>query len=268
MVPVSIVIITKNEAKMLAMCINAARLITDDIVVVDNDSSDGTTEIAYRNGCRVYHENWDGYGANKNKGIVYAKYNWILSIDADEVADLELIDALHKVNLDDAGLVYDIPFRSYFGKKLIQFGSWGRDHHIRLFNRKLVKWSESPVHETLVFPKKVIVKKLNGHLHHYSVNDSKEFLSKTCHYAQLSAGKYRVMERKPTFMKLHVAPLFHFVKNYIVFLGFLDGREGFNIAKMISKHTRLKYRLLKDQPEVIYKEAPELRDNLLYSLES
>ncbi len=263
MVPVSIVIITKNEAEMLAMCINAARLITDDIVVVDNDSSDGTTEIAYRNGCRVYHENWDGYGANKNKGVLYARHNWILSIDADEIADFELIEALQKVNLDDNRVVYDIPFRSYFGKKLIRFGSWGRDHHIRLFNRKLVKWSESPVHETLVLPKNAVVKKLKGHLHHFSVKDGDEFLRKAYHYAQLSAGKYRVMERKPTFMKLYMAPLFHFVKNYIVFLGFLDGREGFNIAKMISKHTRLKYLLLKDEPESVYTEAPELKDKLM-----
>jgi glycosyltransferase involved in cell wall biosynthesis len=270
MIPISVVIITKNEAEGIATCINAAKLITDDIVVVDNDSSDGTTEIAYQHSCRVYHESWDSYGANKNKGITYAKHNWILSIDADEVADQELIDALHQIKLDDIATVYDIRFRSYYGKKLIHFGSWGRDHHIRLFNRQLVKWSESPVHETLLLPKKIRVKKLDGHLHHYSVKDGNEFLNKAHHYAQLSAGKYFVINKKPTFLKLHVAPLFHFIKNYIVFLGFLDGREGFNIAKMISKHTRLKYRLLKDQPEVIYKEAPKSKDKLVveYSIES
>ncbi len=270
MVPVSIVIITKNEAEVIASCLNSAQLITDDIIVVDNDSTDTTTQIAYKYGCRIYHEQWDGYGANKNKGIAQARYNWILSIDADEIADLELISALHTIKLDDPAVVYDIAFRSYYGLKQIHFGSWGRDHHIRLFNREMVKWSESPVHETLVLPKTVSIKKIKGHIHHYSVKGGDEFLSKANHYARLSAGKYLISNKKPTFLKLHIAPLFHFLKNYIVFLGFLDGREGYNIAKMISQHTRLKYRLLKDQPLVAAPETPKVKDNLVveYSVES
>jgi glycosyltransferase involved in cell wall biosynthesis len=263
MIPVSVVIITKNEAEVIGSCLNAVKLITDDIIVVDNDSTDGTPEIARKYGCHVYLEKWDGYGANKNKGITYARYNWILSIDADEIPDVQLIRALYELRLNDCDVVYDIAFRSYYGKKPIFFGSWGRDHHIRLFNRKLVKWSESPVHETLILPKTAIIKKLPGHLHHYSVKDGNDFLAKANHYARLSAGKYLMTHKKPTFIKLHIAPLFHFVKNYIGFLGFLDGREGFNIAKMISDHTRLKYRLLKDQPAVIYKEKPKIKDNLV-----
>ncbi|MGZ3823180.1 MAG: glycosyltransferase family 2 protein, partial [Mucilaginibacter sp.] len=185
MVPVSVVIITKNEAEVIGPCINAAKLITDDIIVVDNDSNDKTREIALTSGCRVYRESWDGYGANKNKGAVYAKYDWVLSIDADEVADEELISALHSIKFNRPEVVYDIAFRSYFGKKPIRFGSWGRDHHIRLFNHKLVKWSEPPVHETLVLPSSVIIKKIKGHLHHYSVKDNQEFQAKTIQYAKL-----------------------------------------------------------------------------------
>jgi len=263
MAPVSVVIITKNEADVIASCLDAVKLITDDIIIVDNGSTDGTREIANQYRCKVYQESWDGYGANKNKGIMCAKYNWILSIDADEIADAELISALHQLILDDPKVVYDISFRSYYGQKKIRFGSWGRDHHIRLFNRKTVKWSDSPVHETLIMPGDITVKKLRGHFHHYSVRDAGEFLSKADHYAKLSANKYLLNNKKPTFLKLHVAPLFHFVKNYIVFLGFLDGKEGWNIARMISKHTRLKYRLLKNQPLPVNKEAPKLKDNLV-----
>ena len=263
MVPISIVIITKNEAEMIASCINAARFITDDIIIVDNGSTDTTTQIAYDHGCRVYHENWEGYGVNKNKGIARAKYNWILSIDADEIADAELVAALHELVLDDPNVVYDIKFKSYYGQKLIRFGSWGRDHHIRLFNRKAVRWSESPVHETLIFPETVSIKKSGGHLHHYSVRDAAEFMRKADHYACLSAGKYLMNNKKPTFLKLHIAPLFHFIKNYIVFLGFLDGKEGWDIARMISKHTRLKYRLLKKKPEPICHESPKVKENLV-----
>src|SRR5580700_6608328 len=119
MVPVSIVIITKNEADIIASCIQMSKLITDDIVVIDNGSTDDTLDIAGTYGCRVYKRTWEGYGANKNKGIEAAKYNWILSIDADEVPDDELVSALHLLEFNDPATVYDIKFRTYFGKKPI-----------------------------------------------------------------------------------------------------------------------------------------------------
>ncbi|HZX57306.1 MAG TPA: glycosyltransferase family 2 protein [Mucilaginibacter sp.] len=267
MTPISIVIITKNEAESIAACIKASKQITDDIIVVDNDSTDGTPGIARSLGCRVYHEHWDGYGANKNKGIEYAKYDWILSIDADEVPDEELIRTLHKAELSNPEIVYDIRFMSYYGKKPILFGAWGRDHHIRLFNRKLVRWSEPPVHETLILHPVIRIKKLQGYLHHYSVKDSSECYLKTIHYARLNAEKYFISGKRATFTKLYLAPAFHFIKNYVVFLGFLDGREGWDIARMISRHTRLKYRLLKKISENSYREMPQIKDQLVVEYE-
>ncbi|MDF2433899.1 MAG: hypothetical protein JWP44_3530 [Mucilaginibacter sp.] len=244
MVPVSIVIITKNEADIITGCIDKARMITDDIVVIDNGHADVTGDIAMLYGCRVYKKIWDGYGANKNKGIEAAKYNWILSLDADEIPDDELILALHKQNFDNASVVYDIKFKSYFGKKPIRFGSWGRDHHIRLFNRCVVKWSETIVHETLVMPENILIKKLTGHIHHYSVKDIVEYRNKGSYYAKLSARKYFNNGKKPHAGKLYISPVFGFIKSYVFFLGFLDGREGWDIARVNFKNTWRKYYFL------------------------
>jgi glycosyltransferase involved in cell wall biosynthesis len=264
MTPISVVIISKNEVGSISRCIKAAKLISDDIIVVDNDSNDDTARIAITLGCRVYHEFWDGYGANKNKGIAYARHNWILSIDADEIADEALVRSIHELKLDNAEIVYDIPFITYFGNKPIRFGSWGRDHHIRLFNRKLVRWTEPPVHEKLILPPVIPVKKLKGHLHHYSVKDSVECNSKTIHYAKLSAEKYLFGGEKATWVKLYLSPAFHFVKNYFVLLGFMDGSEGWEVAKMISRHTRLKYRMLRELSRKGYQLAPpQIKDKLV-----
>jgi glycosyltransferase involved in cell wall biosynthesis len=241
MVPVSVVIITKNEAEMISRSIIMLKQITDDIIVVDNDSTDQTLNITIENGCRVYQKSWDGYGANKNKGIALARHNWILSIDADEIPDTALLTSITQLRLDDSNTVYDIPFKAYYGDKPINHGNWGRDHHIRLFNRTRVKWSEPPVHETLILPQNVNVKKLSGHLHHYSVKNLQEHEAKTIHYAQLSALKYLQSGKKASFIKLYIAPVFHFVKTYLFLLGFLDGKEGWNIAKMAFKNTWLKY---------------------------
>jgi glycosyltransferase involved in cell wall biosynthesis len=246
MVPVSVVIITKNEAAFITDCIKMASLITDDIVVIDNDSSDGTPQIATSLGCRVFQKSWSGYGANKNKGIAQARYNWILSIDADEVPDQELVEALHSLKLDNPNQVYDIRFRSYFGKKLIRFGNWGNDHHLRLFNRALVKWSETEVHETLMLPANAEIVKVGGYLHHHSVTDIDDFNTKAIHYARLSAAKYYKAGKKATFVKLHFSAAFGFLRNYMVRLGFLDGAEGLAIARVIYKNTKLKYQYLKE----------------------
>ncbi|WP_259068657.1 glycosyltransferase family 2 protein [Mucilaginibacter sp. X4EP1] len=242
MVPVSIVIIARNKADILARNIANARLITDDIVVIDSDGSavnEGDTP-----GLRILKKEWDGYGANKNKGVEAAKYDWILSIDADELADDELVASLHQLKYDDAGIVYDIKFRSYFGGKQIRFGSWGRDHHIRLFNRKQVRWSETIVHETLILRPGITVKKIDGHMNHFSVNNAAEYERKGSYYARLSARKYFDNGRKSTITKLYLSPIFGFIKNYIFFLGFLDGREGWDIAKITVKNTWRKYHYL------------------------
>ena len=245
MVPVSIVIITKNVADILTACIDKAKLITDDIVVIYNGSSHGEDAGAGTVSCRIYNEKWDGYGANKNKGIAAAKYNWVLSIDADEKPDEELIKALHLIKYENPRVVYDIKFKSYFGEKPIKFGRWGRDHHIRLFNRTVVRWNETMVHETLVIPTGITVKKVgSGYLHHYSVKNKIAYKRKSEIYAKLSAEKYLQTGKSTTFIKLHISPLFGFIKNYIICLGFLDGREGWDIALTTVKNTRLKYRLL------------------------
>jgi glycosyltransferase involved in cell wall biosynthesis len=262
MVPVSIVIITKNLADIVAGCIRMACRITDDIVVIVNDSSNESIDTSYSGPCRVYRKAWDGYGANKNKGIEAARYNWILSIDADEIPDEELIYSLHKLKYNDPAVVYDIKFRSYFGKQALRFGSWGRDHHTRLFNRAMVKWSGTIVHETLILPENVQTQKIQGCLHHFSVNNLEEYDDKGIYYSKLSAQKYFRAGIRANAVKLYISPVFGFLKNYIIFLGFLDGRAGWDIAKTNIRHTYRKYHYLSLMESSDIKKHP-LKDSLV-----
>ena len=100
------------------------------------------------------------------------------------------------------------------------------------------------VHETLLLPENVEIKKINGYLHHYSVKDIGEYDSKGNYYAKLSAKKYFRMGKKANIVKLYLSPIFGFIKNYIIYLGFLDGREGWHIAKTSIKNTHRKYQYL------------------------
>lgn len=244
MVAVSVVIITKNRAEILAACLDKAKLITNDIVIIENGGTDCKQNNVNAPGCRVYKKNWHGYGANKNKGSAVAKYDWIFSIDSDEVPDDELISALHHLDYTNPAVVYDIKFRIYFGDKMIRHGSWGNHHQTRLFNRKLVYWADTMVHETLILSPAIIVRKIDGHLHHYTVKNAAEYAAKSKLYAKLSAAKYFNNGKRAGFVKLYISPIFGFLKNYIFCLGFLDGRAGWEIAKITMKNTSRKYHLL------------------------
>jgi len=257
MTPISVVIITKNEAAIIAQCINMAQLLSKDIIIIDSGSTDETVKIARQYGCRVYNETWDGYGANKNKGIALATNNWILSLDADEVIDMELVGSIHRLTLQDPTMVYDIQYKLYFGQKQIHFGSWGKEHHLRLFNRTHVRWCESMVHERLVLPKFVKTRQVAGYIHHYTVNNAQEYIDKTMHYAWLGAQQYLRQGRKFLFFKRLFSPTFGFFKNYFIRLGFLDGKEGLQIAKINYKSTYFKYHYLNTHHENISDSALE-----------
>ncbi len=235
---------TKNEAAIIGRTLKAISGHTDDIVMVDNGSTDETVSIADSFGCRVIKTNWQGYGPTKNIGIDAAKYDWILSLDADEIPDAELLQEISKINFTDAEKAYDLNFKTYFGEKQIRFGEWGVDHHVRLVNRKFVRWSDDEVHEKLILPENVQVEKLKGAVHHYTINSKEELKAKFIRYAELNAQRYHG-SKKASALKVWGSPAFSFLKNYIFKLGFLDGAEGFTIAKFSAHYTWLKYHRLK-----------------------
>jgi glycosyltransferase involved in cell wall biosynthesis len=244
---VSVVIITKDEAAIIGRCVAAAKRITNDVIVIDNGSTDDTAEIALDAGCRVYHEKWHSYGINKNHGASLARHDWILSLDADEIPDEELITTIKNLQVEANNVIYDIRFRAYFGAKPVRHGTWGRDHRIRLFNRNYTSWSEPLVHEDLIKPAGATIKKIPGFVHHYSAKSPEQYRAKTLHYARLNARSYLREGKKTTAVKLYLAPLFHFVKDYIFLLGILDGKRGWMIANMVAQYTRLKYQYLKKE---------------------
>jgi glycosyltransferase involved in cell wall biosynthesis len=242
----SIVIVCKNEAPIIGTTLQSLQGLTDDIVIYDNGSTDGTQELVQIFPGRLYEGSWEGFGKTKNKAIALAKHDWILNLDADEALDEQLKDSIKQAEPQNDKTVYEMAFRNFFGSKPLKHGEWGTDYHIRLFNRKEVQWNEAAVHESLLLPAGTTLKRLKGSILHYTLRDIDSYRKKTQQYAELSAKKYYEQGKTASWFKLHVSPAFSFIRNYIFKLGFLDGREGYQSAKMTAWYTSLKYRKLKE----------------------
>lgn len=243
MTPVTVVIITRNEAANISSCIQSAKLLTQDIVVVDAESSDDTVNLAIAEGARVFTLTWTTYGAARNYGALQAKHNWILGLDADERISLELVSAIERIPFYDSHIVYRFCRKNYMGNQLIHLGTLGFDHVSRLYHRNSFAWDNSPVHECLV-GKGLKRKNISGHIHHYGIKHMEDYRQKAAYYAQLCAEKYFINGKKITRAKLVLSPLFNSLKSYLFLGGFLEGRNGFELAKTIAYYSWLKYYLL------------------------
>ena len=206
--------------------------ITDDVIVYDNGSTDHTVEKVRHYPVHLHQGNWEGFGRTKRKANSLAKYDWILSLDADESLSDELKQSIKQLTLDDERVVYDIPFHNYLGNQHLRYGEWGGDHHIRLFNRKVANWDDSPVHEKLVYASDISVRKLKGAIIHQTMRDLNDYVRKMTGYAMLNAVKYFQQGRKASWFRIHMSPGFTFFNYYFLKLGFLDGHAGYLCAKM------------------------------------
>jgi glycosyltransferase involved in cell wall biosynthesis len=238
---ISVVIICKDEEEEIGRTLQSLGGLTDDIVVLDNGSTDNTKNIVRDLGARLVEESWEGFGKTKNKATRFAKYDWILNLDADESIDAELKNSLLNLPLQNADEVFEIKFKNFFGDTYLRFGEWGRDRHIRLFNREKVNWNEAIVHEGLIFPPGVRIEKLKGFVLHYTVKNRAELAGKMLRYGLLNAEKYAREGKTSSWLRIYLAPVFTFLKYYIFRLGFLDGRAGFICATMSSYYTHVKY---------------------------
>jgi glycosyltransferase involved in cell wall biosynthesis len=224
--------------------LQSLRGVTDDIVVLDNGSTDRTREIIAGTSARLVIGKWQGYGKTKNEAARQAKYDWILSLDADELVDDDLKKFLKETALENDNEVLVVRFKNYLGDKHLKYGEWGDDKHIRGFNRNKVKWDEEAVHEKLYLPASVNKKFADGYILHYTAKNLHDYSEKMRCYALLNAEKYAANGKSSSWAKVFFSPAFSFIKYYFFKLGFLDGWQGLVCASMTSYYTFLKYACL------------------------
>ncbi len=240
--PLSVVIISLNEEKRIGDCLDSVRELTEDIVVVDSHSRDGTCTLCHSRGARVFQRAWTGYSAQKNFGNAQAAHDWILSLDADERVSPELAAALRREFARGPRCdAYSIRFQNYFGARRIRFGAWNPESHVRLFDRRVLSWNEAEVHEGLVATRAARTGRLAGCIRHLTVDSHAQLAEKSERYGALFAAKARRRTRPPGLLKIWLNPVWRFVRDYVLRLGVLDGGPGVIIAWEAARYTHLKY---------------------------
>jgi glycosyltransferase involved in cell wall biosynthesis len=241
----SVVIIARNEEHVIAKAISSAKTISNNIILADSGSNDNTITIATELGAQVIHIEWQGFGPAKHTATNHAAHAWVLSLDADEIITPALATEINSLSLNNINQVFYLKFRNHLGDQPIYHGAWGKDKHVRLFNKTFANWDNAPVHEQLAFNGAASFKTLNAFLHHQVCTNKEEYIKKTKHYAELMAKKYYQKGKRANWLRPYLSSFFTFIKEYIVGLGFLDGSAGWFIAKTNASYTFNKYKLLR-----------------------
>lgn len=246
----SVVVLTKNEEKNILRCIQPWLHVAE-VIVVDSGSTDCTRSIAEEAGAHVYITEWMGYGPTKNHGNALASHDWILSLDADEVANPELVaDVCAHMSVEQHEKnVFSIRRIMVYMERKLNYGSCRNEFRVRLFNRRYVTWTDQAVHEELLLPTQTTPQLLQGFVLHYSYANTNDHWQRLQRYAALSAEEMKRKGRRSTWVKQYLSPLFGFIKNYFFRLGFLDGAPGWIYARHEFRYQTLKYRLLKQALE-------------------
>ena len=248
----SIFIIARNEADRIGATIAAVRDLTDDLVVVDSGSTDGTVAVATAAGARVLHRDWDGYGAQKRFAEEQCRHDWLLNLDADEIAPPDLVAELRGLfghNLGPPQGPAQGPALDGYGIGIAEIFPGEHEPHpwaytlypVRLYRRSRGRYSASPVHDRVEMAAGARIGRLRAVLHHFSVRSLGDQIDKLNRYsdqqaADLSARGVAI----PTWRIFTEFPA-AFLKAYFGRRHFVRGAYGFLSAMnyAVARHLRM-----------------------------
>ena len=238
--PLSAFVITKNEAAKIGECL-ASLSFVDEIVVVDDFSSDATPQICRDRAVSLHQHRFTGFKDQKSHAMGLAAHDWVLELDADERVSPEMRDAILALTPEDYARYdcFEFKRKTRFWGKWIRHSSLYPDYKARLYCRSRGEWSGGNIHERFIV--KGATGKLAGEILHPQDLDLYSYFLRTARYADLSAAEYFARGKKASWHHVTVRPLATFLTRYLIRLGALDGVQGFVISVMGALGTFMKY---------------------------
>jgi len=224
---ITVVIITKNEEKNINDCLESAKW-ADEIIVVDDFSTDRTREIASQYTDLIIERHMDNEGRHRNFSYSKANNSWVFSLDADERITLELKDEILKILENPEFDGYTVPRKNYIGDKWLERGGWYPSAQLKMFRKDKFRYEEVDVHP------RAFMDSPNGHLKgdliHYSYKDIADFIAKQNNQTTREAAKWVETGRKMGCGKALWRTIDRFFRSYIGKAGYKDGFYGLVVA--------------------------------------
>jgi glycosyltransferase involved in cell wall biosynthesis len=232
---VTAVISAFNEEKNIERCLKSLSFV-DEIIVVDNSSTDKTSEIAKKYTKKVFVQKNDPnlIDLQKNFGFEKATLDWILSVDADEEISPELADEI-KTTIGKKNEIagYWIPRKNIIFGKFIEHTGWYPDPQLRLFRKEKGKFVKAHVHEPINLDGESAY--LNEHIIHHHYNTIAEFMQKTINiYAPNEAQNYLDKGYQLSYFDALRFPINEFISRFFARKGYLDGFHGLMLSLLMA----------------------------------
>lgn len=239
--PLTLLVITHNEAANIARCLDSVPFATEK-VVVDSGSTDDTVAIARAHGARVVHQDWLGFGPQRNFASTQAGHDWILVLDADEYLSAELAAELPRrlpqVMAGDAAVGILRRRTLYMGAPMRWYRPMLGEKMARLYHRDRARWSDARVHESLRWDGRAEAFDAPfEHLHNPTLPHKQ---LKVLRYAELKCRDWHERGKPVRMWQTPLVYLAAFIKDYLLRLAVLDGWRGLVVA-----HTAAAYALYK-----------------------
>ncbi|TLD88185.1 glycosyltransferase [Helicobacter sp. MIT 05-5294] len=228
---ISVTILVKNAQKTLLECLESLKNF-DEIILLDNQSDDDTLKIATNfkenfPNLHIYSSEFIGFGPLKNLALSYAKNEWILSIDADEVLESSFLEELKSLSLEKENILA-LPRKDLYRGEWIKACGWYPDYVYRLFNKTWTRFNDNAVHESLICqPNTKIIKTQNG-LRHYAYDSIYGLLEKCQKYSNLWAQQN--LHKKTSMSQAVIRSIWKFFRDYFLKKGIFYGYKGFVIS--------------------------------------
>lgn len=243
--PLTLLVITRNEAANIASCLDSVPFAGEKIVV-DSGSTDATVAIAEAHGARVVRQKWLGFGAQRNFATTVASNDWILVLDADERLSpqlaAELQQGLPQLLASNAAGALLRRTAWFMGAPMRWYRPLAGEYIERLYHRGRARWTDARVHEALRLRGRT-VRFSAPLLHRYTPTLAHRTL-KDVGYAELKIEDWIERDRPPRLWEMPFVFGLTFLKDYILRLGFMDGWRGYaaaHLAAAYAAYKRLRY---------------------------
>jgi len=242
----SVVIITFNEESNIERCLNSIQSIADEIVVLDSFSTDRTKELCEQYGVRFSAHKFDGHIQQKNRALTLAKNEWVLSLDADEAPDEELLNNIKNVLKNPKAEAYYFNRLTNYLGKWIRHSGWYPDQKLRLLKKSKGRWAGINPHDKIEMDQGIKAQYIKGELLHYSYYSIEQHIDHINKFTTIGAFEAHKKGRKPNMAIAIVKSTWKFIRDYFFKLGILDGYYGFVICSLSAWATFNKYLKLRE----------------------